>query len=262
MRNTKLLWGMLAVALAFGLTLAGCKTETDSGNSANGSFYAGKIGNSSPAHSLISRAVVDGVDFGDFPLDEFSIAVVYVIGRSTTSDYMGWGILNGNPAHYGAVIPITSIIEIGDLSSLSPRDGHDFCDVVGFDLILLKNGQPFANFPETLFIKGEQFDFYKNPQSGYMLPSFWKDGQDIFDRYPLTPNISSQLFDDFIVIPFAGIDLNREFDLKFEWDISILVNALKDAKDNAGDYAAVEDKTQPYIKDFFESFALRVIYKN
>jgi hypothetical protein len=50
--------------------------------------------------------------------------------------------------------------------------------------------------------------------------------------------------------------------LKFEWDISILVGALKDAKDNGNDYGAVEDRSLPYIQDFYKSFNLKVIYSD
>jgi hypothetical protein len=222
--------------------------------------------------SKAARTVVDGEDFGDFPLDDFSIQIDYLVGRSTTTGYTGWGILNFGDGNKEHMIPIISQIKIGDLGSLSPNGDNGFCDFIIFDIQLLYNGSSIANFPESMFIKGEELAFYQNPGSGELkeedIRFGWKSYKIIFEKYSLVPDLDwdqsdgTALWDDFVVIPFDGIDLYREFDLKFEWDMSILVDALKDTKDGAGNYDAVQDRTSPYIQDFFKSFALKVLYKD
>jgi hypothetical protein len=200
---------------------------------------------------------------GEVPLDQFSIAIDYFVGGNTKTSFQLWGVLNYNPETQtpGAVIPVTSIIEIDDLSELQPKNNDNYCDVFGFDIKLLHNGQEIANFPESYFFKGEEFAFYENPRSGNTLPGWWKNAQDMFDKYP-THGFASHMFDDFGVIPFDGIDLTRKFDLKFEWDISSIVEALKEAYNDTGDYNAVADRSKTHFQDFFKSFALKVTYKD
>ncbi|MDR1596451.1 MAG: hypothetical protein LBR99_01980 [Treponema sp.] len=269
MKNKFFLVGMFGIALAFGLVLAGC--PTDGTNGGGGSLFAGKA--VSQSLSVMNRAVIDGVDFGDFPVEDFSIRIDYLVGRSTETGYKGWGILNFEDESKEHVIPITSQIKIGDLGFLKVNGANDYCDYIIFDIQLLYEGASIANFPESMFIKGEELDFYQNPGSDREfnqgeLRQGWKDCRIIFDEYPLVPDHDwdpsdgAALSDDFIVIPFDGIDLNRNFDLKFEWDISILVDALKDAKNTEGDYNSIQDRAKPYIQDFFRSFSLKVIYKD
>jgi hypothetical protein len=261
--------------LIFGFVIFGCangsasseNSSSESESGGGGILYAGKAG--SPSLSVMGRGVAEEAD-------DFSIQIDYLVGRSTKSSFMGWGILNYGDGSKEHVIPITSQIEIGDLSSLGPKEGNVFCDYIGFDIQLLYKGSSIANFPESMFIKGETLDFYSNAgnkmdngheKAGWAPRSGWKDYKIIFNKYPLVPDLSwdksdgAALFDDFVVIPFDGIDLNREFDLKFEWDTSILIDALE-AAGTAGNYRFVGDRDQSYIKDFFKSFALRVIYKN
>jgi hypothetical protein len=212
-------------------------SDSGDGGGGGGSLYAGKAGSSSLSN--LSRGAAEEID-------KFSIQIVYLVGRTTKANYMGWGILNYNDNSKQHVIPITSQIKIGDLSSLRPDGDNILCDYIGFDIALLYNGSTIANFPESMFIKGEILEFYNNAAydgidaqgkevAGWTPRSGWKDYKIIFNKYPLVPDLdwdssdNAALWDDFVVIPFNGIDLNRSFDLKFEWDTSIIITALEAA---------------------------------
>jgi hypothetical protein len=267
MKNKLFLVGMFGVMLAFGLVFMACDTGTSNQTNGGGygSLYAGRADSSSSSHAVMSQSVRNVAlalaeeDFGDFPLDDFSIRIDYLVGRSTKTGYTGWGILNHSDENSEHVIPIMSNIKVRDLSSLTADGDNDFCDLVGCDIFLLYEGNSIANFPESMFIKGEELAFYQNPKTGGELREGWKDYKIISEKYLQVSELAGR--DDVVVLPFDGIDLNRNFDLKFEWDISILVDALKDAKDNGGNYSAVENRSLPYIQDFFKSFDLKVIYK-
>jgi len=271
MRAKKSMLVALSLALAIGLVFMACDTQTGGTTgttSGRGSLYAGM---ESQARS--ARAVINGEDFGDFPLDDFSIEIVYLQG-SNTNVGNNWDILNYGSGQKEHVIPITSQIKIANLSSLRPQQkGTNVCDFIQFDINLLYKGSIIANFPESMFIKGEEFAFYQNTSKifgsyddavagGYVdnfdvkdLRPGWKWYKIIFDKYKV-----ARLGDDFVVIPFDGIDLQRNFDLKFEWDISILVKALKDANEEDEGYSAVQNRTSSFFQDFFKSFSLKVVY--
>ena len=265
-------YSIICLVMVFGLLFLACDNNTTTrGSIYAGSIYAGRM-DSNNSQSEINRNIIDGIDYGDFPVDNFSIQIDYLVARSTNSSFMGWGILDYNNRD-NQRIPITSQLRMGDLGSLTPQNGITFLDYIGFDIQILKDGVEIANFPESMFIRGEELAFYQNPGSeenanNMVLMNGWKKWDYIFNKYPLVPDLDwdqsdgSALWDDFVVIPFEGIDLTRSFDLKFEWDLSILVGALKDAYDNAGDYSAIQNRESQFFKDFFHSFALDVVYNN
>ena len=264
MRNTFKLLGIIALVTVIWFSFAACGDGGDSSNNGeSGSIYAGRDG-------LSPRFLINRSEIPEDELAKFSIQIDYLVGRSTISNYMGWGILDYDNRE-NQIIPIISQLRLGNLDSLKPTDSLNFCDYIGFDIQLLYDGTYIANFPEAMFIKDEEFAFYQNPgnaenEDSMVLRDGWRNFREIFNKYPMVPDLDwdqsdgAALWDDFVVIPFSGIDLTQNFDLKFEWDISILVTALNDAYNSGGGYSAVQNRESDFFRDFFSSFSLEVLY--
>jgi hypothetical protein len=214
MKNKLFLAGMFGVMLAFVLVFMACDTGTSNptngtgtnGSGGGGSLYAGREDSSSSSHAVMNKSVRNAAlalaeeDFGDFPLDDFSIRIDYLVGRSTKTGYTGWGILNHSDENSEHVIPIMSNIKIRDLSSLTADGDNDFCDLVGYDIFLLYEGNVIANFPESMFIKGEELAFYQNPKTGGKSREGWKEYKIISEKYLQVSELAGN--DDVVVMPF------------------------------------------------------------
>lgn len=256
MKN-KLAIGFIVLLILY---LIGCSNGTNDSVGGGESIYAGRDGLS--PRSIISRVISDA------ELDKFSIQVEYMVGKSTNG-FDGWGILEAeNSANQ--IIPITSQLNIGDLSDVKVKGSNNFCDFVIFDLKLLYEGEEIANFPETMFIKGEERAFYQhNHNNDNPIRTGWTNCKDIIDKGYLVKELgynetNKEISDDFAVIPFDGIDLTRRFDLKLEWNIALLISALENAKGDEvhGDYGNVQNDNKPYLREFINSFSLKVFYLN
>ena len=277
---------LLVFLLAFCLVIISCDNGTTTGGGipggdtpgaeTHGSFLAGKLTTSSVSTAK-NNIGQDGIDYGDFPVNDFEIQIDFLSGTNTETGITEWGILSYEGDENSPKILITDEMKVGDLGQLRRMGSKNvYCDFVWFDMKVLYEGKQIANFPTSMFIKDEELGFYQN---AYFYPGKvltekdmrdgWQSYEIIFDKYPNVKSMDwryveedeAALYDDFVVVPFDGIDLNRPFDLKFSWDISILIKALKDAYDATGSYSAVAKPDQPYIKDFFKSFGLEVLYK-
>ena len=201
-----------------------------------------------------ANTIIDGEDFGDFPVDSFSIRVHHFICTNT----------KGGPARFGmdhdqnrAAVPIASQLK---LATFNKDPGLNYCNMASTEFSLLYNGQRVATFFAIRFIEGEEFTMYNNTNR-FSIPNS-KPAQILLDKYPGAHMIAHE-GGDFVVNGFDGIDLDqrKNIDLTIEWNISKLIHALKDAKDNTGDYNGVEDLSKSYIQDFLKSFSLKVNYE-
>ena len=256
-------FGIIVFITLIGILLTTC--DTGGGRRNGGSLWAGSSEHQASISSI--RSVV--VDKDNFPYEKFSIYLRFLVGANTEG--FGWTIISSQGANpyidrEKQIIPINGQIKVGDITKfLSEND--EFCDAMIFEIFLLYEDAPLifwgpdgyinllAQFPTSMFVKGEIFNLYQreNPlREGWKAASVWDN------KYPKLGKFGP----DFAVFPFEGIDVTRSLDLKFEWDTSKLVDALIEVYNEKGSYNDIGDKNEKYFMDFFNSFSMKVIYRD
>jgi len=235
MKTKVLIKGIVVLILIFEIMFISCSNGTGTTRSV-GRYYAGRDG-LSPSRSVVSRAAADTI--GGSPIDEFAIELQYTVGENSQTGCR-WGIFDFDDRKQ---VPITTQFELGTLEMLIPIDTNNFCDVILTQFWVYQKGNTIITLPGIAFIKGEQFRY---------------DCQEyLLNTYPYANVWGSTS----VVIPFDGVDLTREFDLKCEWNISSLIpplnNILLDYNDGGPFNPFPAD-----LENFYKSFDLKVIYKD
>jgi hypothetical protein len=186
----------------------------------------------------------------------------------TMCDYIQFGFLLFYDGEEIANFPETMFIMNGnedldrdDYTDVDQQNASIFSTVDAEKIVFYENAQTAkANRP---------YATNSDPPTYPLMTADWTDYRKIFRKYPDSLFLNRedkvgyaglQLWDDFVVINFEGIDLTREFDLKFEWDLDKLKDALAKAQGEGG-YDEIQDQTEDCFQDFYKSLALKVIYR-
>lgn len=173
-------------------------------------------------------------------------------------------------------VPITAFnISIGSHKALAAGEMNNICDFVNFQIeLFLKDHvstidlgptmnpaygiNMCGNSPHLIFIDNTAVTSIRYFNSNGDGETFSSGGENFTAlKAILKDELSQDLYNKAIMIPFEGIDLTRDFDLKLEWDLSILTEAINDAGGNYEDILSA-DAT---LEKFAQSLRLYADYR-